>query len=94
MKLCFTSDLHGDKQLYTQLVDLIHRERPDILLLGGDQCHTVTGDSAIEEQQAWLLTEFRGFLKKSDRSVVSSGQVVITIWPGIFQLSLNCSAKT
>ena len=64
MKLCFTSDLHGDKQLYTQLVDLIHRERPDILLLGGDQCHTVTGDSAIEEQQVWLLTEFRRFLEE------------------------------
>ena len=64
MKLCFTSDLHGDEQLYTRLVDLIHRERPDILLLGGDQCHTETGDSAIKEQQAWLLTEFRRFLEE------------------------------
>jgi Icc-related predicted phosphoesterase len=64
MKICFTSDLHGNERLYTQLVDLIHREWPDILLLGGDQCYTVTSDSAIDKQQAWLLTGFRRFLEE------------------------------
>lgn len=36
MRLCFTSDLHGDKRLYGQLDALVRGERPDLVILGGD----------------------------------------------------------
>lgn len=36
MRLCFTSDLHGNPELYNQLGALLARERPDLLILGGD----------------------------------------------------------
>ncbi len=36
MRICFTSDLHGHLPLYDQLTELVRRERPDVLVLGGD----------------------------------------------------------
>lgn len=36
MRICFTSDLHGAARLYEELDALLERERPDVLLLGGD----------------------------------------------------------
>ncbi len=36
MHVCFTSDLHGDRELYDQLAELLRRQRPDLLVLGGD----------------------------------------------------------
>ena len=36
MRICFASDLHGSRILYRQLGDLVRRERPDLLILGGD----------------------------------------------------------
>lgn len=64
MKICFSSDLHGNEKLFDQLVDYVNFERPDILLLGGDQCHTEAGEKAVERQQNWLSTFFRQFLEE------------------------------
>jgi len=36
MRICFTSDLHGSSALYARLDELVRRERPDLLILGGD----------------------------------------------------------
>jgi Icc-related predicted phosphoesterase len=36
MLICFTSDLHGDRTLYEALGELLLRERPRLLILGGD----------------------------------------------------------
>lgn len=36
MRICFTSDLHGNAGLYNQLDALLTAERPDLLILGGD----------------------------------------------------------
>lgn len=38
MRVCFTSDLHGAELLYRQLDALLLRERPDLVILGGDLC--------------------------------------------------------
>ncbi len=65
MKICFTSDLHGSTPLYAQLLDVIQREEPDILLLGGDQCPTEFGGNAIANQQHWLATDFHRFLESA-----------------------------
>jgi uncharacterized protein len=36
MRICFTSDLHGDAGLYEQLEQLLRAATPDLLILGGD----------------------------------------------------------
>ncbi len=36
MRVCFTSDLHGDRVLYEQLAELLRAEKPELLVLGGD----------------------------------------------------------
>ena len=36
MRICFTSDLHGDAALYEQLDELLRTEPLDLLILGGD----------------------------------------------------------
>ena len=63
MKICYTSDLHGNLVLYQQLLHLIIEENVEALLLGGDQCPSKSGSGAIEYQKHWLLTSFREFLQ-------------------------------
>jgi uncharacterized protein len=36
MQICFTTDFHGRLGLYAQLTNLLHAEKPDLLILGGD----------------------------------------------------------
>lgn len=36
MLVCFTSDFHGSETLYSQLEALLHHEKLDLLILGGD----------------------------------------------------------
>ncbi len=58
MRICFTSDLHGDAGLYDQLEDLLRIETPDLLILGGDLL--VDGDPAdpLGTQVAYLQSDF------------------------------------
>jgi len=63
LKICYTSDLHGNLVLYQQLLHLIIEENVEALLLGGDQCPSKSGSGAIEYQKHWLLTSFREFLQ-------------------------------
>lgn len=52
MRVCFTSDLHGDRTLYGQLADLVRAERPELLILGGDLLRDVNRDEPIVPQAA------------------------------------------
>lgn len=62
MRLCFASDLHGLEAHYRQLYDLVRREHPQALLLGGDQCPLTFGATNESQQRHWLATCFRDFL--------------------------------
>lgn len=62
MRLCYAADLHGRATLYAQLTNLVARERPDALILGGDQCPLSFGPTAAADQRDWLATTFRAFL--------------------------------
>jgi Icc-related predicted phosphoesterase len=57
MRICFTSDLHGDQTLYEQLTVLLEAERPDLLILGGDLLRDVQRDEPVRPQVEGLVGE-------------------------------------
>jgi Icc-related predicted phosphoesterase len=63
MKICYTSDLHGDQNAYRQLLDLVEKHQPTVLLLGGDLCPTVFEANAIDIQRRFLSTVFYRFVE-------------------------------
>ena len=54
MRICFTSDLHGDAGLYQQLDELLCAETPDLLILGGDLLPDGERDDPLGTQVAYL----------------------------------------
>jgi hypothetical protein len=54
MRICYTSDLHGDARLYQQLEDLLRAETPDLLILGGDLLPDGERDDPLGTQVAFL----------------------------------------
>jgi uncharacterized protein len=54
MRICFTSDLHGDAGLYQQLEDLLRAETLDLLILGGDLLPDGERDDPLGTQVAYL----------------------------------------
>lgn len=58
MKVCFTSDLHGREALYSQLDALIERERPRVLMLGGDLLDEGEIDDPVATQGGYLESRF------------------------------------
>ena len=54
MKICFTSDFHGRQTLYEQLDALLHAERPDLLILGGDMFADGEVDDPVATQVAYV----------------------------------------
>ena len=63
MKVCYTSDLHGRELLYQQLLELVEREQPTVLLFGGDQCPIKLKPDAAKLQEQWLCARFSQFLE-------------------------------
>jgi uncharacterized protein len=64
----FTSDLHGQRGLYQQLVELAAARRPSAVLLGGDLSPHGSGADGIEDQRVFLegfLVEFARRLRES-----------------------------
>lgn len=58
MRICFTSDLHGDTELYAQLDDLLRSETPDVVILGGDLFPDGQQDDPRGTQGAYLERVF------------------------------------
>lgn len=58
MRICFTSDLHGDVALFAQLDELLRAERPDVLVLGGDMLVDVNPVRPLAPQIRALHREF------------------------------------
>jgi Icc-related predicted phosphoesterase len=58
MLICFTSDLHGDLELYQQLEELLRAEGPDLLILGGDLLPDGERDDPLGTQVAYLERVF------------------------------------
>lgn len=58
MRICFTSDLHGDAGLYEQLEQLLRAETPDLLILGGDLFVDGEREDPVGTQVASLEREF------------------------------------
>lgn len=58
MRICFTSDLHGDAGLYEQLEELLRAETPDVLILGGDLFVDGTREDPLGTQVVSLEREF------------------------------------
>lgn len=52
MRVCFTSDLHGSRTLYRQLVELVRAQTPDLLILGGDLVRDLDREKPAEAQLA------------------------------------------
>jgi Icc-related predicted phosphoesterase len=63
MRVCFTSDLHGDRVLYAQLAELLRAARPDLLVLGGDLWRDVELQQPVLPQVA---EQERFFLQQID----------------------------
>jgi Icc-related predicted phosphoesterase len=57
-RVCYTSDLHGDVQLYEQLGDLLRAQRPNLVLLGGDLVRDVDRNAPVLPQVARMTQEF------------------------------------
>ncbi|MCK4340831.1 MAG: metallophosphoesterase [Phycisphaerae bacterium] len=57
MRICFTSDIHGNGKLYDQLADLLRAETPDLVILGGDLMRDVDLDEPAAPQVASMVDE-------------------------------------
>lgn len=58
MRICFTTDLHGDRGLYEQLANLLRAEKPDLLILGGDLFADGTPADPLGTQGAYIDHDF------------------------------------
>ena len=64
----FTSDLHGQGELYEQVVALAGERRPGAVLLGGDLAPHGTGATGVQHQRVFLegfLVEFARRLREA-----------------------------
>ena len=63
MKLLYTSDLHGSKSHYQQVLDALREESADVLILGGDMLPD--GDRGIPYYRVVRYTQedFKTFLQ-------------------------------
>ncbi len=63
MRICFTSDLHGNRTLFQQLEELLRRETPDLLILGGDLMADGAIEDPVQSQIDYVEREFIPLLK-------------------------------
>ncbi len=69
MLALYTSDLHGEPDLYRQLYALLDAHRPDLVLLGGDICPTRFGPDGPPLQRKFLETLLERFDEYGARGV-------------------------
>jgi len=61
MRIIFTSDLHSNKLLYSELLDLINKSKADVLIIGGD---LFDYSSNVEPQMKFAEEFLYEFFKK------------------------------
>lgn len=54
MRICLASDFHGSHALYDQLEELLCRERPELVILGGDMLPDGENHDPDGTQAAWV----------------------------------------
>lgn len=64
MRICFTSDLHGHRQLYEQLEALLVTDRPHLLILGGDLFVDGDLDDPVGTQVRYVVEDFLPRLRR------------------------------
>ncbi len=62
MRICFTSDFHGSEAHYAHLTELLHAERPALVILGGDMFPDGREPDPADAQRAFMRTTFRDVL--------------------------------
>jgi Icc-related predicted phosphoesterase len=58
MRICYSSDFHGSRELYDQLETLLRREEPDLVILGGDMFPDGEDHDPAGTQAAWVREQF------------------------------------
>ena len=69
MRVCFTSDLHGSESLYAQLAELVRRERPALLILGGDLFPDGELDDPDATQGRYVRDQFASWIAAQRREL-------------------------
>lgn len=67
MKLLYTSDLHGGRQHYQMLLDLLRRRSCDVLILGGDMTPDGAWQNPHPQVCEFIRVDFRGFLEQAHK---------------------------
>ena len=62
MRICLASDFHGSRTLYDQLEELLCRERPELVILGGDMLPDGQGHDPDGPQASWVRETFRSWI--------------------------------
>jgi Icc-related predicted phosphoesterase len=62
MRVCLASDFHGSRTLYEQLGELLRREGPDLVILGGDMLPDGEEHDPDGTQAAWVRTELASWV--------------------------------
>ncbi len=89
MRICFTSDLHGEAVLYEQLEDVLRAETPDLLILGGDFLPDGERTDPLGTQVAHL---HRVFMPRVQRWRTAHPRMVIACIGGNHEWSCTCEA--
>ncbi|MCH8804520.1 MAG: metallophosphoesterase [Planctomycetes bacterium] len=58
MRICYSSDFHGQISLYDQFDDLVHAQKPNLVILGGDMLPDGDPDDPITPQVAFVHDEY------------------------------------
>jgi Icc-related predicted phosphoesterase len=69
MRVCFSSDFHGRRILYDQLDDLLRREQPELLILGGDMLPDGEDHDPVGTQAAFVRGELAARVDAWKRAV-------------------------
>ncbi len=76
MRICFTSDLHGNEHLYAQLADLVAAQSPELLILGGDMFPDGDDGDPARSQAAWVtrvhVPRLRQLLERRSKLIIAN----------------------
>jgi Icc-related predicted phosphoesterase len=91
MNILFTCDLHGRRYLYQQLVEVVRRHQPDLVLLGGDLCADCLRRDPLGEQVHFVQSAFAAAMQ---RMRTGNPHLPIGFVPGNHDLACATTAMT